>query len=180
MVYVLHISDLPKERKAGKALSVEVNGKRTTIALAEQKTGFGTRKLFMCPHCGARRMKLYYVRSKWCCTSCGEYNPYYGIQNTTRGGYLELHYRMERFAKDSGIEIKKWPFSYLDYMEDPRVGRRKFQQALKILQALENMRFQDIFFHRRYSSKTIKRVLDGTHPLLWKSLYVLRERILYF
>lgn len=170
---IFYISSLKPEQKAGKGIKVSYCGKQFSVSFAEQKTGFGTRKFFVCPVCGKRRTKLFLCNSGLLCMGCAGVNPYKEIQNTTKGGYREIEYRMERYAEKNGFRIEKWPFEYTDYIEHPAYNRKKFRKVLKILQVLENMRLQNILFKTTYSQQTIKAVLKGNHPALTK--YTLPE-----
>ena len=162
----LDISQIEKKYKAGSSISVTMNGEKFRIRLAEQKTGFGARKFFVCPECERRTIRLYKgAGTLFRCDKCSNINPYKSIQNGTKGGYIELSYRMERYAAKNGITFE-YPFDYLQFANDPRNKNEDFLKALMILQALENMRSQNIFFKTVYSQKTIKAVLTGKHPIL--------------
>lgn len=172
----LDVSTIPKPKKAGKSIVATVNGEKYRLQLSEQKTGFGVRKFLVCPECERRKTKLFIEivpKTGFKCADCMGLNLYRGIQNGTKGGYLELHYRMERYAAKNGIAIKSYPFNFAEYLDDPRAEKPRFQRALKILQALENMRGQNIFFKTTYKPGNIKAVLTGKHPNLQR--YSTRE-----
>ena len=178
---ILDISRLSAEQKRAENLTATVDGGKYMIQTAEQKTGFGTKRFFLCPECEKRKTRLYFFGNGFRCASCGGINPYRGIQNGTESGERELAYRMMRFAAANGIRIKSWPFNYLDYMDDRRINRGSFRKKIAILQALENLRFQNIFFKRVYSQGIIRAVLKGEHPAVKKlSLWDLKESILDF
>ena len=99
------------------------------------------------------------------CRECGDVPVYKGIQNNTKGGYDEIGYRMQRYAAAHDIQFS-FPFDYMAFVLDDRCSLNSFRVSLKILQGLENMRSQSIFYQKRYSNKTIKAVLTGTHPLI--------------
>lgn len=164
----LDVSTIPKPKKAGKSIVATVNGEKYRLQLSEQKTGFGVRKFLVCPECERRKTKLFIIAPKtgFKCADCIGLNLYRGIQNGTKGGYSELRYRMERYAAKNGITIKSYPFNFAEYNDDPRSEKPRFQRALKILQALENMRGQNIFFKTTYKPGEIKAVLTGKHPNL--------------
>nr|DAZ38690.1 MAG TPA: NUDIX domain protein [Caudoviricetes sp.] len=165
----LDISTIPKPKKAGKSIIAALGEEKYRLQLSDQKTGFGIRKFFVCPECGQRKTKLFIEKtskSGFKCADCMGLNLYKPIQNGTKGGYREIEYRMERYAAKRGIIIKKWPFAFFDYDDDPRYHKSSFQKALKILQALENMRGQNIFFKTTYKLEKIKTVLTGKHPNL--------------
>lgn len=129
---------------------------------------YGRRPYFQCPICGRRIRRLYIISEEnpfWKCRKCAGVNLYKGIQNCTKGGADELLYRMQRYAERNDIQIR-FPFSYLDHVFDKRTGNPKFLNHLKVLQALENMRNGCIFFGDRYKPAVIRKVTDGTHPLL--------------
>ncbi len=170
---LFYLNSLSQEQKAGKGIKVSYCGKLFSVDFAEQRTGFGTRKFFVCPVCGKRRTKLFLCGSGLFCVDCADLKPYKDLQNSTKGGYREIQYRMERFAERNGIKIKKWPFEFVDYADNPAYNRKKFQKVLKILQVLENMRLQNILFKTTFRQRTIKAVLTGKHPALTK--YTLPE-----
>lgn len=173
---ILDVYRLTPEQKAGSKIAVASGEQKSVIQLAEQKTGFGVRKFFVCPVCGERRVKLYFVGNGFKCATCGKINLYTGIQNGTKGGERELEYRMMRFAAAHEIGEIEWPFDYRNYIFDTRMSRTSFRRKIAILQALENMRSQNIFFKTVYSQKAIKAVLTGKHPLLKeKTLYELQK-----
>lgn len=162
----IDISQIEKKYKTGSSLCAEIDGERYIIQLAEQKTGFGSRKFFVCPKCGRRTKLLYQNGEKpFYCDKCAGINLYKAIQNGTKGGETELEYRMERFARKNKISFE-YPFDYMQFAKDPRNTKTDFRQCLLILQALENMRMQNILYKTVYGPKTIKAVLNGSHPLL--------------
>ena len=169
----LYLNTLEPAQRAGRGIKVQYCGKTFPVNFAEQKTGFGIRKFFVCPVCGKRRTKLFLCGSGLFCVDCANLKPYKDIQNATKGGYREIQYRMERFAEKNGIHIEKWPFEFMKYSGHPAYNRKKFQKVLKILQVLENMRLQNILFKTTFSQRTIKAVLKGNHPALTK--YTLPE-----
>lgn len=73
---------------------------------------------------------------------------------------------MYRLASKYGITIKK-PFLYLDFPKPKGWNDDEWAFGMKKLQALENMRFQSIFLNKKYSSATIKSVINGTNLLLY-------------
>lgn len=162
----LDISQIEKKYKAGSRICIAVGGEKFAVQLAEQKTGFGSRKFFVCPKCERHTMRLYRSQgTPFICDKCAGINLYKPIQNGTKGGYLEIAYRMERYAAKLGISFE-YPFDYIQFASDPRNKDAAFRKSLLILQALENMRSQNIFFKKVYSQKTIKAVLTGKHPIL--------------
>lgn len=172
----LDISQIAKEQKSGNCLCVKVGGENFNVQLAEQRTGFGKRKFLVCPECERRTMRLYRrAGTPFVCDKCAGVNLYKPIQNGTRGGYIELSYRMERYATKQNITFS-CPFDYAEFANDPRNGDAAFRKSLMILQSLENMRSQNIFFKTTYSQAKIKAVLTGKHPLLSeKSLYEMKR-----
>lgn len=119
----------------------------------------------ICPICSKCAKQFYLHNDLWMCRKCSGVNPYQGIQNNTKGGYDEIAYRMIRYAKQNDITFD-FPFDYLKFCFDPRNTKKKFRKSVKILQALENMRFQGIFFGTTYTAKVIKNVTSGKHLLL--------------
>lgn len=154
----------PEIRKR-KYINITVNGTKQQIYIAEQKTGYGKKHFFVCPVCGKRRVKLYLVNEFFKCAECAHYNPYKGIQNGTKGGYSEIEYRMQRYAKENDIEYSL-PFDFTSFFNDPRYRLKRFRKKLVVLQALENIRFQNIFFKTIYKPIVIKKILNGSHPML--------------
>ncbi len=141
--------------------------------------GVASRWLFFCPECGERVNRLYLLKDGLKCRNCIKemgVNLYAGIQHTTRGGDTELAYRMERYAAMKGIKFE-YPFDYMDFLLDDRNRKKSFRNAVKVLQAMENMRNQAIFFGSRFDAAVIKQVTTGKHPLLQKcTLADLRNR----
>ena len=135
------------------------------------KVGYGDRRYFVCPCCGKKRTILYYINHGFKCRDCGHFNPYKKIQNGTKGGSSEIQYRMERYAKKNNIDIVRFPFNYMDYIQDERLmkkGKDSFRMKLKVLQALENMRFQTIMMKKTFSNQAIRKVISEKHPILQK------------
>ena len=141
------------------------NGRKQTIDLVQISAGVASRWLFICPECGKRVNRLYVIRQGWMCAKCAGINPYAGVQTTTRGGADELLYRMQRFAFQKGISFD-FPFDYIRFVKDSRVKKQSFRDALKVLQSLENMRTQALFFNKRYNAGLIRQVITLKHPLL--------------
>ena len=149
----------------------KVEGRRHTVMLEVVKVGYGDRRYFVCPCCGKKRTILYYINHGFKCRDCGHFNPYKKIQNGTKGGSSEIQYRMERYAKKNNIEIVRFPFNYMDYIQDERLmkkGKNSFRMKLKVLQALENMRFQTIMMKKTFSNQAIRKVISEKHPILQK------------
>jgi ribosomal protein L37AE/L43A len=134
--------------------------------LGYQKTGYGQKRFFVCPDCSKRVEKLYCTKLfLWKCQRCSGVNPYSGIQNNTKGGYDEIAYRMKKYADKKGIQFE-FPFNCFDFTFDSRMKRAKFRQYVKVLQALENMRFHALFFKVTYEPGVIRQVMSGEHPLM--------------
>ena len=147
-------------------VTIRTGGKSQVILLAYQKTGYGQKRFFVCPCCSKRVQRLYQSEgSDWKCRKCSGVNPYYGIQNNTKGGYNEIAYRMRKYADKVGIQFS-FPFNYLDFALDARIHKKKFRDSVKVLQALENMRFHSLFFKSQYKPKVIKSVMNGKHPII--------------
>lgn len=152
-------------------------GKENTVYFGYQKTGYGKKRFFLCPCCGKRVTKLYSMRYGYRCRECGGINPYEGIKNMTKGGSDEITYRMLKYAAKHGIQFE-FPFDYLQFATDERIRKKSFLKSLKILQGLENMRFQAIMNKTTYASKVLSSVCKGQHLLLQeKSLYDLKNWI---
>lgn len=139
-----------------------IKGMDCPIYIDEQKTGFGYKKFFICPDCGERRTKLYIINMcNIYCRTCSPKGPCEGITHTTRGGTDEIEYRMARVAAIYKIPLK-YPFQFYDVIwKRPKYMRyEKWEEGLYKLQVLENMRFQTIFFKKKYSASVINRVLN--------------------
>ena len=154
---------LPKDYYPPRLL---VNGEGMDIAFEKQRTGFGEKIFFKCPICGSRRTKLYVCQHRLVCRGCITYNPYYSITHTTKNGYENLSYRMRGFAKKHDIDLK-FPFFYMDYPKPKWKHEERWCEILAILQALENMRNQAIFFNKRYKTIVIQSVLQGKNMFLY-------------
>ena len=151
-----------------------ISGKKQRIILTYQNTGFGKKRFFVCPYCVKNVQYLYVIETDLKCRECAGIK-YTGIQNNTKGGYDEIAYRMKKYAAAHDIRFS-FPFNYVEYALDKRMLRDKFRAYIIVLQALENMRFQAIMYNTTYSTKTIRRVIKGEHPLLQKcSLMDLKE-----
>ncbi len=131
------------------------------------KVGYGQRCYLVCPVCGKRYNKLYIINQQIKCRECGDLKKYWAIQNSTKGGYTELEYRMGSYAKKHSISFK-YPFDYTDFMLDDRWYRKRFKDALKVLQALENMRMQAILLNVTFKPAEIRSVMSGEHKILKK------------
>lgn len=134
------------------------------VGIEEQKTGYGVKKFLECPRCYQRREKLYvYNVNDIYCRSCSPISPYKAIQNSTKGGEPELEYRMHRVAKEYGFKDWEFPFNYMEVLLDrPKYYRhKKWEEGIRKMQALENMRFQNILYKNRYRSKEINHVFNN-------------------
>lgn len=146
-------------------VTLGIGERKQKVLLVYQKTGYGQKRFFLCPSC-EKRVEHLYVTSKGIlkCRKCSGIR-YKGIQDTTKGSYDEIAYRMKRYANKHNIDFD-FPFSYLAFANDKRCNKQKFRQYLTVLQALENMRFQALFYKTRYTSKLLNQVISGKHPLL--------------
>lgn len=144
------------------------------IAVDWVKQTYGQRPYMRCPLCGKRVRRLYISDgwSSWKCRRCAGINLYKGIQNTTKGGADELYYRIKRYDEQHDIQIT-FPFNYCDYAGDDRIYNERFVKHLKVLQALENMRFMCLFFGDLYKPAVIRMVTNGTHPLMQLTIHEL-------
>lgn len=146
-----------------------VDGKEFQVGFQRQKTGYGERLFMQCPRCGRRRMKLYIYKELLLCRDCYPFPVYRGIKNVTPGGYKYIGYRMRKFAAANGIAIKKFPFDYLEYERPKYKHKEKWEEQLKILQALENMRIQSHEKKFYYSVETVNSVLKYKNLYLYAS-----------
>jgi hypothetical protein len=148
-----------------KNIKVKIRDIPYTIDLSWQKTGYGQRYFFVCPICNKRYSELYIEGKRLKCRNCSSMNKYWGIQNSTKGGFIDITYRMLRVAEKQDIKLK-FPFDYTDFLLDKRERKKDFRKTIRVLQALENMRVQTIFFKTTYPTKIIRLVLDDEHPLM--------------
>ena len=165
----LKVSQVPKERRGALTL------KGTPIHFTEQRTGLGIRQMFLCPHCGAERLKLFYTDGAFRCAGCLRNDPYRHRRNLyDNGGEKLITYKMQRLAATMGITIK-WPFDYTDYpFNRPKYMRHeKWLFLLKQLQAMEGMRFAAIL-GTRYSATEINQRISP-EALANESLFDLRK-----
>lgn len=153
-----------KIKDDAKGVTLRIGDKMQHIRIAYQNTGFGKKWFFVCPYCSKNVQHLYIDGTDLKCRTCGGVK-YTGIQNCTKGGYDEIAYRMKRYAAAHDIQFS-FPFNYLDFALDARIRKTKFRDSVKVLQALENMRFQGIICKTTYSAETIRQVTSGKHPLL--------------
>lgn len=141
------------------------SGRKYSIQFSQQKTGYGKKLFLICQGCSSRRTKLFVCGNELLCRECYPLPEYRGIKNVTPGGYEYIEWRMLMLARSKQIPLK-FPFHYLEYQKPKYKHFDKWQEAIKKLQALENMRNQAIFFKKRYTLKTINRVYHGQHSLL--------------
>lgn len=149
------VSDIP-EATADRA---EVAGR--TIDLVRQRTGYGYKRLFLCPSCGQRRAKLLLYNGSIVCRGCIPFDIYqYRRGLYDEGGTDLIVWHMQRAARRAGIRLA-FPFHYVHYIGQymhltPKKSRALYAQ-LKRLQMLENMRFCAIMFDAKFTSADIKR-----------------------
>lgn len=158
----IQVLDIKEVKEIVKKDMFSIKGIDCPIYIDEQKTGFGYKKFLICPACGESRTKLYIINMcNIYCRTCSPKGPYEGITHTTRGGTDEIQYRMARVAAKYKIPLK-YPFQFYDVIwKRPKYMRyNKWEEGLYKLQALENMRFQTIFFKKKYSATVINRVLN--------------------
>ena len=171
------VQDLMKAtHKGASGATVVYNGRKQKVLFNRVKNGFGYKTFMLCPLCGLNCNILYFDYGCFCCPKCCSKNFYKGIQNTTKGGYEYISYKMERFAEKSGIGRFEYPFNYEQHPKPKNKHRDKWERNLAIMQALENMRSQSIFFDRIWDSKTIQKVEQGknkclSYPLLFLKNY---------
>lgn len=139
---------------------------KVVFTFGKVKTGFGFRHFLICPSCGQYRVTLVFDGKAFVCVKCAGINPYRGIQTMTRGGYKFIGYKMARYAEKHGVEGFHFPFDYHDYERPKRRRREHWNKTMKVLQALESMRNQAIFFKKIWDAKTIQSVESGMNPYL--------------
>jgi ribosomal protein L37AE/L43A len=148
-------------------ITIKTGERKQVLELSYQRVGFGQRRFFVCPSCEKNTERLYYAKGIWKCRKCSGVNPYEGIQNNTRGGYDEIAYRMKRYAAKQNIQFE-FPFDYLQFVLDPRIKGARFRNQIRVLQAMESMRFHALFFQAKYAPKLIRSVIRMEHPLMQK------------
>ncbi len=157
---ILNIQDIPKGVIDDIKLNIEEH--KYDIYIDTQTTGFGEKRFFICPLCLNKRTKLYLDNGSVGCRNCLNYSPYKGIQNTTRGGYSYIEYKMETLAAKHNIKFE-YPFRYYKSAFDkPKYMRfNKWEEVIRKLLILENMRNQAIFFNKKYTAKLIRHTLEN-------------------
>ena len=153
-----------KIKDDSKGVTLRIGDKMLHIMLTYQNTGFGKKRFFVCPYCSKNVQHLYIDGTDLKCRTCGGVK-YTGIQNCTKGGYDEIAYKMKRYAAAHDIQFS-FPFNYLDFTMDARMRKTKFRNYVKVLQALENMRFHSLFFSTQYKPNLIKSVMTGKHKII--------------
>lgn len=151
-----------------------------TLSFTKVQVGYGKKNFFRCPICGRNATRLYFDNHLFRCLECCRSNPYKGIQNTTRGGDDYIGYKMERFAAKAGIGQFDYPFDYLKHPRPKGKHWSKWNKNLAIMQSLENMRTQSIFFHKIWDSKTIRSIEKGKNRFLEFPLKVLKDSLFAF
>lgn len=169
MYYCIGIDQFKKDIAVdSKYMDLSMNGHSyCRIYLSKQKTGYGFKHFMICPICGSRHTELFYYNAKFMCRKCYPKNIYKGIQNIPRGGNKYIAYRMHRYAAAQSIEIKRFPFNYADYEKPVHRKESTWVKNLEVLQALENMRYQSLAYHKEWSSKTIKSILTWNNSLMY-------------
>lgn len=159
MLYFLqNIKTADISKKYGNAVCI--NG--CNVSLVPQRVGFGYKRLFICPICGARRERLLMdEKGRLCCRGCCPVDPYADRRNLyDEGGQALILWHMRRTADKAGIELK-FPFKYYDYVEMsmtlPPKKNAEFCEVLQRLQVLENMRFCAITWGASFTAADIKR-----------------------
>lgn len=170
------VSRGPKKMTAA-TISLD-NGREYEVQFADQRTGYGEKKFFICPKCGSRRTKLYLYGDWLLCRSCYPGEFYQSIKNVTPGGDIYIAHLMRSLARKEQIELRRIPFCYLEYRKPKYRHFKKWHTAIVKLQALENMRGQAIFFNKRYPLDVIRGVLKGENALLY--VCTLQELDQYF
>lgn len=163
MIKVGQIKD--KCRPGAVAVTINSGDRVQQIELHREKSGCCDRLFFICPWCGRKAAVLYLSRIGWTCRNCCPVSPYHGIQKTTKGGDDEIGYRMKRYAALHGIQFD-FPFDYLAFVQDDRISKASFRKHLKVLQALENMRFNAWYLGERFTAAQIRQVVTGKHILM--------------
>ena len=133
--------------------------------LCLSKDGIWLETILFCPYCSKRVQRLYRVGCTYKCQKCSGLKVYRVSEIQQKAGYDEIAYRMKKYAAKYDIQFK-FPFDYACFALDKRTRRKSFVRCLKVLQALENMRFYSLFFRAQCKSKVIKSVMTGNHPII--------------
>lgn len=177
----IHIRQLSKAININStAAIIEAEGKRQIIYFKRVKVGFGYKVFFSCPLCGKNCEKVFFEQGGFRCFRCCSVSPYKGIQNTTKGGDDYIAYKMQRFAIKSGIGHFDFPFDYAKHPKPKGKHSDRWKKNLAIMQGLENMRTQSIFFNKIWKQKVIQSVEQGRNKLLELPLWTLKDRFLSF
>lgn len=185
-IICIRIADFKKvTEKDSKAVMVTCDGVKQKILFSIIKVGYGQKAFFLCPICGKNKEKLYLENKLFRCSECCSLNFYRGIQNTTKGGDAYIAYKMQRFAQRCGIGKFEYPFDFRKYPRPKGKHKIKWEKNLAIMQSLENMRSQSIFFNKVWDSKTIQSVEQGKNkflsfplPMLERNLYAFDSGVL--
>lgn len=128
------------------------------IEIVRQPTGYGSKRLFLCPTCKDRRAKLIIIAGAICCRGCAPFDVYRERRSLyDEGGYSLIVWHMRKTARAAGLPLE-FPFKYYRYI-DPTLRYKKAEarrKALHKLQMLENMRFSAIAFSMTFAGKQIR------------------------
>lgn len=177
----IHISAISKSiSKKSTGAIVQVERYRQKILLNRVKVGCVCKVFFSCPFCGRNCERLFFEQGMFRCFRCCSVSPYKGIQNTTKGGDDYIAYKMQRFAIKNGIGQFNFPFDYVKHPKPKGKHSDRWKKNLAIMQGLENMRTQSIFFNKIWKQKVIQSVEQGRNKLLELPLWTLKDRFLSF
>lgn len=155
----INIKDFSKMIEKGSRYVVVLYGStKYKLIFSTVKVGYGEKLFLSCPICGKNKCTLFYKNNLFRCSECCSINLYKGIQNTTKGGEAYLEYKMNRFAMRCGIGEFEYPFDFHKYPRPKGKHKENWNTNLAIMQCLENMRSQSIFFQKIWNSKTIQSV----------------------
>ena len=147
-------------------VTCRIEGSPFKFYFDKKKMGFGYRHYFICSTCGKYCVELVQNGGIFACFGCAGVNPYRGIQTTTRGGDQFIAYKMQRLAQKCGIENFRFPFLFWEYERPKYRKSERWCKVLLILQALESMRNQSIFFGKIWNVDVIKSVETGKNEYL--------------
>ncbi len=174
----IHISELSgsiNDKSTGAI--IEFEGKRQSIHFSRVKLKFGYRVFFSCPLCGKNCERLFLEKGFYRCIHCCSVNPYKGIKNTTKGGDDYIAYKMQRFAVKCGIGQFDFPFDYSKHPKPKGKHLDRWEKNLAIMQCLENMRTQSIFYKKIWKLKVIQSVEQGKNRFLDYPLWKLKDNL---
>ncbi|MEG1457576.1 MAG: hypothetical protein RSC57_03170 [Bacilli bacterium] len=148
-----------------------ISNKSKTIEVAYQKTGFGFKRFFKCPYCGARRKYLYPVDiGAFACSNCVERNVY-AYRTNIYDESIEnvIRYKILRLLMDLQIDIEEITTSKINMLNllsnipnKPKYMREnKYETICKQIYFLEFI-YGEVLNRRmdKFKAKELNEMLD--------------------